>query len=191
MVVRVRLVIIAVFVALISISCAGSSAYMKPSEALLSPTKEKALVRFMRPSGMGFGINFNVLDGERVIGNSVSKSQFDYLADPGKHLFIATAENKVFLEADLETGKTYYIITRIYPGVWRARVAFLPITRGSEYWDKVKEYEADLVKLQPDTAAIKEWEYENKQKIKELVTNYETTFKTSEVWPKLNREDGR
>lgn len=191
MAVRVRLVIIAVFVAHISISCAGSSAYMKPSEALLSPTKEKALVRFMRPSGMGFGISFNVLDGERVIGNSVSKSQFDYLADPGKHLFIATAENKVFLEADLEAGKTYYIITRIYPGVWRARVAFLPITRGSEYWDKVKEYEADLVKLQPDTAAIKEWEDENKQKIKELVTNYETTFKTSEVWPKLNREDGR
>jgi len=190
-VVRIRLLAVLLMVAFLNISCAGSSEYMKPSETLRSPTKEKALVRFMRPSGMGFSTNFNVLDGKRVIGNSVSKSQFDYLADPGKHLFIATAENKVFLEADLEAGKTYYIITRIYPGAWRPRVAFLPITRGSEYWDKVKEYEADLVRLQPDTAAIKEWEAENKQKIKELVANYETTFKTSEVWPKLNREDGR
>ena len=191
MAVRIHLVIILMFVSFMTISCAGSSAYMKPSEGFLSPTEEKALVRIMRPSGMGFGVNFNVLDGERVIGNSVAKSQFDYLAAPGKHLFIATAENKVFLEADLEAGKTYYIITRIYPGVWRARVAFLAVTKGSEYWDKVREYEAELVKLQPDTMAIKEWEDENKQKIRELITNYETTFKTSEVWPKLSREGGR
>ena len=40
----------------------------------------------------------NMLDGKKVIGNSVAMSQFDYLAEPGKHLFIATAENKVFLE---------------------------------------------------------------------------------------------
>ena len=89
-------------------SCAGSSAYMRSSSVLLNPTSDKALVRFMR---LSLGPNFNMLDGEKVIGNSVAKSQFDYLADPGKHLFIATSENKSFLEADLEAGKTYYVIT--------------------------------------------------------------------------------
>jgi hypothetical protein len=34
-------------------SCAGSSPYMKPSEGMLAPPKEKALVRFMRPSEFG------------------------------------------------------------------------------------------------------------------------------------------
>lgn len=171
--------------------CAGSSAYMKPANSLLSPANDKALVRFMRPSGFGFGINFNILDGEKVIGNSVAKSQFDYLAEPGKHLFVATAENKVFLEADLEAGKTYYVITKIYPGAWRARVAFISVNKASEFWDKVKEYEQELNKLQPDIEALKKWEDANKDKIKEVLLGYDTKWKNEYQWPKLKTEDGR
>jgi hypothetical protein len=52
----------------------------------------------------------------------VLRYQFDYLATPGKHLFIATGENKVLLQTDLQAGKIYYIITRTYPGVMYARV---------------------------------------------------------------------
>ena len=124
--------------------CAGHSMYMRPAQALLQPTEDKALVRFMRPSGFGMAVNFNMLDSEKVIGNSVAMSQFDYLTEPGKHLFISTAENKVFLEADLEAGKTYYVITRIYPGAWYARVAFVAVNRESKYWDKVNEWEEKL-----------------------------------------------
>ncbi len=178
-------------IAILCVSCTGTSKFMKPSETMLTPTTEKALVRFMRPSGMGYAINFNIWDSENVIGNSVSKSQFDYLVDPGKHLFVAVAENKVFLEAELQAGKTYYIITRIYPGVWKARVAFIAVNRGSEFWDKVADYEKELNKLQPDTVLLKEWEAGNKSKIKELLSQYEITFKKSEQWPKLGPEDGR
>ena len=172
-------------------SCAGSSAYMKPSASLAPPTKDKATVRFMRPSGMGPAINFNLLDGHKVIGNSVAKSQFDYLADPGHHLFIATAENKVFLEADLEPGKVYYVITRIYPGAWRARVAFLPVTRGSEYWNAVLGYEKELNILEPDEEKIKAWQDANADKIKALVASYEAEHKAKYDWPRLAPGDGR
>lgn len=172
-------------------SCAGSSAYMKPSSGLATPTNDKAIVRFMRPSGMGFAVNFNVLDGPRVIGNSVAKSQFDYLADPGHHLFIATAENKVFLEADLEAGKVYYVITRIYPGAWYARVAFLPVKKGSEHWDAVAGYEKELQILSPDDEKLKAWQDANSDKIKALIASYEAEFKTKYDWPKLAPEDGR
>jgi hypothetical protein len=164
---------------------------MKPSETMLIPTKEKALVRFMRPSGMGYAVNFNIWDGEKVIGNSVAKSQFDYLADPGKHLFVAVAENKTFLEADLEAGKIYYILTQVRMGVWKARVALVPVNKGSEYWDKVKEYENESNKLQPDVMALRVWEDAHKPKIKAVLSEYETTLKTSEQWPKLSIEDGR
>jgi len=125
-------------------SCTGSSAYMKTSETLIHPPDDKTLVRFMRPSGYCYYTNFNMLDGEKVIGNSVAKSQFDYLTDPGKHLFIAITENKAFLEADLLAGKTYYVITRVYTGGWRGRVALVPVTRDSEFWNKVIEYENTL-----------------------------------------------
>lgn len=172
-------------------SCAGSSAYMKPAAALAAPTKEKAVVRFMRPSGFGFAVNFNILDGKTVIGNSVAKSQFDYLADAGHHLFVATAENKVFLEADLAPGKVYYVITRIYPGAWYARVAFLPVTKGSELWEEVLKYEQELQKLEPDREKLKAWQDGNKEKIEAVLTAYESGVKTQYNWPKLAREDGR
>jgi hypothetical protein len=85
-------------------SCAGSSSFMKPSTERAPLMKDKAVVRFMRPSSFGFAININVLDKEKTIGNSVAKSQFDYSTDPGRHLFIASAENQDYLEADLEAG---------------------------------------------------------------------------------------
>lgn len=121
----------------------------------------------------------------------MAKSQFDYLVDPGKHLFIATAENKAFLDANFEAGKTYYVITRIYPGVWYARVAFVPVNKGSEFWDKVSEYETTLKKLEPDTNALKTWEEANKEKIKNIISRYGSEWKDKYQWPKLMPEDGR
>jgi hypothetical protein len=164
---------------------------MIPSVVSLQPTQDKALVRFMRPSAYGCAINFNILDGTKVIGNSLAKSQFDYLAEPGKHLFIAMAENKAFLEADLEAGKTYYVFTRVYTGAWKARVAFIAVNRGSKYWDHVRTYETALRKVTPYTAALKAWEDANKSKIEELVSQYETKWKNAYEWPKLAPGDGR
>ena len=186
---RFRLLLVCVALSLVS--CAGNSGYMKPTESMLSPTKEKALVRIMRPSGMGSAINFNIWDGEKVIGNSVAKGQFDYLADPGKHIFVAIAENKTFLDAELEAGKVYYILTQVKMGMWKARVGLVPVTKGSEYWDKVAEYEKDLNKLEPDNALLKTWEDANKDKIKAVLAEYDTKLKTEEQWPKLSITDGR
>ena len=171
--------------------CAGSSPYMTRIETLQGPVPDKALVRFMRPSGMGAGVNFNILDGEKVIGNSVAKSQFSYLADAGHHLFVATAENKAFLEADLAAGKTYYVITRIYPGAWRARVAFLPVTAGSEFWYEVLEYEKNLNILEPKLDEIANWEEKNKANIKALLNQYKFEWKAQYDWPVLREDDGR
>ena len=171
-------------------SCAGSSGYMKSTETLSSPTKDKALVRFMRPSSIGFMGNLNILDGEKVIGNSVAKSQFYYLADPGKHLFMITSGNtRGFLEAEFDAEKTYYIITKIELG--RGRAAFLPVTRGSEFWDKVLEYEKTLIKLQSDRNTLQAWEDANKPKIQKVLSYYESVWKNKYQWPKLMPEDGR
>ena len=179
------------FISLFFTACAGSSKYMKPSKIMLTPTSEKALVRVMRPSGLGYAINFNIWDGEKVIGNSVAKSQFDYLADPGKHLFVAIAENKSFVEAELEAGKIYYLLTQVKMGLLKARVGLVPVNKGSEFWDKVLEYETKLNKLQPDTNALKTWEDANKDGMKTILNEYEVKSKSSEQWPRINLEDGR
>jgi hypothetical protein len=186
--------ILLVLPCLVLVACAGSSPYMKAVEPAVGPgvaPRDLAVVRFMRPSGFGFAVNFNILDGEKVIGNSVAKSQFDYLTAPGHHLFVATAENKAFLEADLEAGRTYYVITRIYPGALYARVAFLPVVKDSELWADIPRYEHELQRLRPDNEALAKWEMENKGKISAVLAQYESEWKSKYQWPRLVPEDGR
>lgn len=167
-------------------SCAGTSSYMKPADTLLNPSDDTAVVRFMRPGGIvGAVTNYNVLDGEKVIGNVPNKTQLDYLAKPGKHLFIVSFSRwKYFLEAELEPQKVYYVI--VSPGVGVAAV-----NRESKYWDKVKKYEDTLVKLRPDVELAKAWEEANKPKIQKLIRHYELDWKGKKEMPKLNPEDGR
>ncbi len=115
--------------------CAGTSPYMQEAEPInIKPSPDKALVYFMRPSGFAFGIHFQIWDRYKLMGLSQAKSYFAYECEPGKHLFIGIAENKRAVDADLEAGKIYYIITQVKMGGWKARMAFIPVTRDSEYW---------------------------------------------------------
>jgi len=95
------------------------------------------------------------------------------------------------MEAELEGGKVYYVITQVRMGVWKARVGLVAVNRGSEFWDKVQEYERGLNKLQSDTEALKKWEDKGKSKIKAVLTEYDTSLKASGKWPRLKPEDGR
>jgi len=180
---RKRLLCLMVVLLFLS-SCAGTS-YMRTTETQLKPTKDKALVRFMRLSAfIGSALADNILDGEKVIGNLVLRSQFDYHADPGKHLFVrARAQYKSFLEADLEEGKTYYVIA--------GTSNLIPVNRESKLWNKVLKYEKTLKILEPDMTAIQKWEEVNRHKIKKVISGYETVWKDKKQWPKLNPEDGR
>ncbi|MBL7073043.1 MAG: hypothetical protein ISS33_04615 [Candidatus Omnitrophica bacterium] len=189
---RTKLLIIVIILAAIGISgCVGHSVYMRKAPELLRPTEDKALVRFMRPSGYGFSVNFNILDGDKDIGNSVAGSQFDYIVAPGEHLFIATCENKTFLTANLEAGKTYYVLTQVSMGAWSARVAFVPVTRGSKYWDKVYEYETTLRMIEPNQDALSKWENKHKAQINKLIRQYNNKWKYERDWPVLQASDGR
>ena len=170
--------------------CAGSSQYMVKTTPTAGPPSEKALVYFMRPSGMGFAINFQIWDSDRFVGLSQAKSYFAYECNPGKHLFMGFAENKIAIEADLEAGKSYYIGTNVRMGVMKARMDFTPVTRGSELWDKVEEYKKSL-----DFIAAKEeervrWEAAKKQEAQKLVDYFSVGEGRAQVL-RLNKEDGR
>ena len=67
---------ILVLMVLVFMGCAGSSSYMQTATNVVKPTPDKAVVYFMRPSGVGFAINFQIWDGERFIGLSQAKSYF-------------------------------------------------------------------------------------------------------------------
>jgi len=170
--------------------CAGSSKYMAKATPIDGPSADKALVYFMRPSGFGFAINFQIWDGDKFIGLSQAKSYFGYQCNPGKHLFIGIAENKRGIEADLEAGKSYYVITQVRMGGWRARMAFIPVTRGSEFWDAVATYKQELNFVEAQEDVVAAWEAKEKSDTQQII-NYLNSPEGRNYVVKLNKDDGR
>jgi len=181
---------IPLIVLLTVMGCAGSSKYMVKSAPIAGPSPDKAIVYFMRPSGLGFAINFQIWDGDRFIGLSQAKSYFAYECDPGRHLFIGIAENKRGVEADLAVARSYYVITQVKMGGWRARMAFIPVTRGSEFWDKVEQYESDLNSIMPKQEELAKWEAAKRSRVQEIIS-YLQTAEGRQYVVFLGREDGR
>lgn len=170
--------------------CAGSSKYMQASAPVQQAPPDKALVYFMRPSGIGFAINFQIWDGEKFIGLSQAKSYFAYPCDPGKHLFIGIAENKRGIEGDLEAGKTYYVLTQVKMGGWRARMAFIPVTKDSEFWNEVEAYKSKLNFIEAKEEMLLEWEAKEKAKIQEIIA-FLNTPESRQYIVGLSKTDGR
>lgn len=194
---KARAIVLSVALVAVLMGCAGSSGYMTRTEraaAPQAPSPGKALVYFMRPSGLGFAIHFQIWENYRLIGLSQAKSYFAYECDPGEHLFIGRAENKRAVAADLEAGKTYYILTQVKMGAWKARMAFVPVTRGSEYWDTVEVYKQKLNFVTIDQAVAAEWEGKRRGEINTELNEIISYLKTPEgekYVVRLNREDGR
>ena len=107
---------------------------------------EKATVYFVRASSLGAVINFALFDGEQVIGRINGMKYMRYECDPGKHLFWARSENKSFVEAELEPGKTYLIDVIPQMGGIKAGVALMPVDK-SNY--KLKRIQKLVSKKEP------------------------------------------
>ena len=170
--------------------CAGSSKYMVKATPTEGPQTDKALVYFMRPSGMGFAVNFQIWDSDRFVGLSQAKSYFAYECDPGKHVFLGFAENQVAIEADLEAGKSYYIGTNVRMGAWKARMNFTPVTQGSQLWDQVEEFKKNLTFIAAKEEERAKADAAKKQEVQKFVDYFSTGEGKSQVL-KLNKEDGR
>ena len=159
------------------------------------PPPDKALVYVQRPS-RGPVINrpfnsFQVWDRDQFIGLSQPKSYFAYLCAPGRHLFIGIAENKVAVEADLAPGRSYYILTVPRYGGMKARLAMIPVTQGSEYWDKVDALKQELEFIVPVAERIQTWEAAKKAEVAGLVDFFEKDPEREKYMTHLTPADGR
>jgi len=187
---RIAIVTVMVSVLIMVMCCAGRSGYMAPATPTAGPAPDKALVYFMRPSGMGFKVNFQIWDSDYFVGLSQAKSYFVYECNPGIHLFIGIAENKVAIQADLAAGKSYYVGTNVRVGWAKARMQFTPVTRGSELWDKVEAYKPALNCIAANEEWRAKWEAAKKPEVLKLVDYFTNGAGTSSVL-KLSKEDGR
>ena len=114
--------------------CAGSIKNMREvpaGSAEVTPDKGKAVVVFMRPSGMGFAIQSSVFevkgDNLTLAGIVAARMKVAYRLDPGKHLFMVIGEGADYMGAELLPNKTYYAYVTPRMGVWKARFSLLPV----------------------------------------------------------------
>jgi len=94
-----------------------------------APESDYALVTFVRPTVFGGAIMFGIWDSEEFVGILTAKSYIQHKTKPGEHIFLAQAENWSYVKANLQGGKHYFVIGRVFPGVWKARVALDPVRR--------------------------------------------------------------
>lgn len=92
------------------------------------PTPGKAVVYFARISGYGAAASFDFFHQDKYFASFRAKNYIKYECEPGKQLFWASSENKEFMTADLEAGKTYIVIVDIIIGAWKGHVGLTPIS---------------------------------------------------------------
>lgn len=126
---------------------AGCASSMMVQGTPAASQPDKALVTFVRPSYFGGAIQFGIWDKEQFVGILSAGSYVQYLTEPGEHLFLARAENWSYVKADLEGGKQYYIVGKIFPGIWKARVALDPVGAGASEQIDVDKWMKDLTPM--------------------------------------------
>jgi len=124
-----------VLVLILLVSGCGSSMMIK-AKPMAVPENNDVVVTFIRPSVFGGAIKFGLWDSENFIGILTAKSYVQYKTHPGEHLFIARAENWSYVKANLEPGKQYFILGKVFPGVWKARVALDPVNKNDNISQK-------------------------------------------------------
>ena len=172
------------------VSCALKRPYMIDVEPKLKPSEGKALVNFIRPSGVGWMMKATVWDSDKVIGVSFAKQGFQYECEPGRHLFLAWSEYKSPVEAELLPDRIYYIVLRVTPGWWRARIHQVPVNKDHELWEEALEWKRSLPNRTFDEQHLATAEAESKSKIVEYLRYYESEVKGTKHVLFLRPEDG-
>ncbi len=148
---KIRLISIVICFMLIFLAGCKSSVMMGVQPVNIATLDNNtAMVTFIRSGFVGKAIQFGIWDSEKWVGVLASDSYIQYKASPGQHLFLARAENWSCVEADLEGGKSYFIIVKPRMGVWKARVVMDPVNKGDDISEeKINKW---LTKLHPTAA---------------------------------------
>ncbi len=110
-----------------------------PSSYAASLAPDSATIVFFRDSGVGFAVNFAIMDqGANFLGDSVARSDFSVQVPPGRYFLVAKGgEGTDAVQAEVEAGRVYYVRVAPRMGMWQARVELDPIKPGEEEWTRL------------------------------------------------------
>jgi hypothetical protein len=144
------------------------------------PAEGRALVVFMRPSFYGGAISSSIYDapdgGTTFLGVLKHKDKIAVQMEPGVHRLMVIAENADFLDVTLEAGKTYYVLVKARPGVWKARFSLIPVHNraDAEYSLQMPDFAEwnQATSFVEKTSEADAWYEENKVSVEEKKSGY-------------------
>lgn len=135
---------------------------------------DKAVIYIVRPSSLGFAINFTYLDGTKLIGKFNGPRYIRYECEPGNHLLWVRAENRDYVEADVEAGRIYFIEAIPRMGAIKAAVQLIPLDlKNQKEMKKVMEL---LDKKPSESFSVLELEIET-QKMEDAIAKGMAKYK--------------
>jgi hypothetical protein len=193
-----RLALLAAVLALLA-GCAGTVTNMREipvAQAPTAPDAGMAMLVFLRPSGLGFGVQSTVYeirnDEPVLIGIVAAKTRVAHQVRPGKYLFMTIGENADFMSAEVQAGRTYYVKVEPRMGAWKARFGLEPYRLkdlgGQPFVGELAECKP-IVKI-PESDA---WAAANMTSIRQKRSEYygEWVKQPEAARPHLRAEDGR
>lgn len=157
------------------------------AQGFTPPEEGKAAVYFVRITKYGKPTSFEFFHQDKYIGAFKGDEYMRYEVDAGEHLFWASSENKEFVTAEVEAGKTYIIIVDVIMGAWKARVGLTPlIISDTETLERAK----NLINKRPPVVTPENKIDKMNEKlagfIEEKLEMYETTWKNEQNFSHLS-----
>lgn len=159
---------------LTALTACGGTRFMGPATAVEAPPAGKALVNFHRPSNYGGGADFPIYDRTRLVGNLEGKSMFQYIAEPGEHLFIGRADKVSVVKAQLAADKVYDIAVDVGMGMMQANVHLAALGKGDERRAKLADWQAkERVIGLSDQAEADRFAERKRKDIEKIIADFE------------------
>ncbi|MCB2196168.1 MAG: DUF5121 domain-containing protein [Bacteroidetes bacterium] len=171
------------------IALALTGIYTVSAQGFDPPSEGKAVVYFARVTKYGKPTSFEFFHQDKYIGAFKGDQYMRYECDPGEQLFWASSENKEFVTAELEAGKTYVIVVDVIMGAWKARVGLTPLDiSDTESWERVKKLVNKRPPTQTPQAKLDKMNKKLEKFIAEKLEMYETTWKNEHNYKHLSAD---
>jgi hypothetical protein len=165
-----------------------------PAPTTAAPVPGKASVVFMRPSLLGAAIASSVFElrspDDVFVGHVPAKKKLVHHVAPGPVRFMVVSEAADFLQADLEAGKTYYVLVTPRVGWWRARFSLRPVTAEELGSKQFQEWFDDCAWVET-TDEARGWARQHASSVQEKKVEYLQKWEPRTDKPTLKASDGR
>ncbi len=152
----------------------------------------QALVNFHRPSKWGGAERFAIFRGDgTLLVDLPGGSEFQYVCDPGEHIFVAWADQASAVKAEFAADRVYDIMVDIGMGWVRGNIKLVPLAKDDPRRARLGEFEnREKVVSQSPSAYLAEYQQKHQEQVAQIKKDFVGGQKSDRL-SVLRKEDCR